>query len=75
MMMMLQICMVLVLLLISCFVFNVLVFFVIVNDVECVYEYVFYEGDIVFGNFVVVDYDIFWSFDYFGIDFIVCFCF
>ncbi|KAL6971662.1 hypothetical protein U1Q18_031341 [Sarracenia purpurea var. burkii] len=44
---------------------------VIVNEVECVYEYVIYEGDIVSGNFVVVDHDIFWSSDHPGIDFIV----
>ncbi|XP_058069778.1 transmembrane emp24 domain-containing protein p24beta3 [Magnolia sinica] len=39
-----------------------------VNDVECVYEYVLYEGDTVSGNFVVVDHDIFWSSDHPGID-------
>ncbi|XP_010279262.1 PREDICTED: transmembrane emp24 domain-containing protein p24beta3 [Nelumbo nucifera] len=39
-----------------------------VNDVECVYEYVLYEGDSVSGNFVVVDHDIFWSSDHPGID-------
>ncbi|KAK9073890.1 hypothetical protein SSX86_006484 [Deinandra increscens subsp. villosa] len=44
---------------------------VTVNDVECVYEYVLYEGDTVSGNFVVVDHDIFWSSDHPGIDFIV----
>lgn len=32
---------------------------VTVNEVECLYEYVFYEGDTVSGNFVVVDHDIF----------------
>ncbi|PSR92762.1 Transmembrane emp24 domain-containing protein [Actinidia chinensis var. chinensis] len=42
---------------------------VTVNDVECVYEYVIYEGDSVSGNFVVVDHDIFWSSDHPGIDF------
>ncbi|KAM7485290.1 hypothetical protein LguiA_001299 [Lonicera macranthoides] len=42
-----------------------------VNDVECVYEYVLYEGDTVSGNFVVVDHEIFWSSDHPGIDFIV----
>ncbi|CAN0887125.1 Transmembrane emp24 domain-containing protein p24beta3 [Linum grandiflorum] len=40
-----------------------------VNDVECVFEYVFYEGDSVSGNFVAVDHDIFWSTDHPGIDF------
>ncbi|CAK9171186.1 unnamed protein product [Ilex paraguariensis] len=44
---------------------------VTVNDVECVYEYVLYEGDNVSGNFVVVDHDIFWNSDHPGIDFIV----
>ncbi|GKV19674.1 hypothetical protein SLEP1_g29900 [Rubroshorea leprosula] len=44
---------------------------VTVNNVECVYEYVLYEGDNVSGNFVVVDHDIFWSSDHPGIDFIV----
>lgn len=44
---------------------------VTVNDVECVYEYVLYEGDTVSGNFVVVDNDIFWGNDHPGIDFIV----
>jgi len=44
---------------------------VTVNDVECVYEYVLYEGDTVSGNFVVVDHDIFWNSDHPGIDFTV----
>lgn len=44
---------------------------VTVNEVECVYEYVLYEGDTISGNFVVVDHDIFWSSDHPGIDFIV----
>ncbi|KAK3040523.1 hypothetical protein RJ639_028969 [Escallonia herrerae] len=44
---------------------------VTVNDVECVYEYVLYEGDNITGNFVVVDHDIFWSNDHPGIDFTV----
>ncbi|KAK9664305.1 hypothetical protein RND81_14G032300 [Saponaria officinalis] len=42
---------------------------VTVNDIECVYEYVLYEGDTVSGNFVVVDHDIFWGSDHPGIDF------
>jgi len=42
---------------------------VTVNDIECVYEYVIYEGDTVSGNFVVVDHDIFWGSDHPGIDF------
>ena len=44
---------------------------VTVNDVECVSEYVIYEGDTVSGNFVVVDHDIFWNSDHPGIDFTV----
>lgn len=44
---------------------------VTVNDLECVYEYVLYEGDTVSGNFVVVDHDIFWGSDHPGIDFTV----
>jgi len=44
---------------------------VTVNDVECVSEYVLYEGDMVSGNFVVVDHDIFWTSDHPGIDFTV----
>lgn len=44
---------------------------VTVSDVECVYEYVLYEGDTVSGNFVVVDHDIFWNSDHPGIDFTV----
>lgn len=42
-----------------------------VNDEECVYEYVLYEGDSVSGNFVVVDHDIFWGSDHPGMDFTV----
>lgn len=59
------------LLLFSTFAGNVSALSVTVNDVECVYEYVLYEGDTVSGNFVVVDHDIFWSSDHPGIDFIV----
>ncbi|KAK9930927.1 hypothetical protein M0R45_018229 [Rubus argutus] len=44
---------------------------VTVNDIECVYEYVIYEGDTVSGNFVVVDHDIFWATDHPGLDLIV----
>lgn len=44
---------------------------VTVNEIECVYEYVLYEGDTVSGNFVVVDHDIFWGADHPGIDFTV----
>jgi len=42
-----------------------------VNDQECLYENVEYEGDNVSGNFVVVDHEIFWSSDHPGIDFTV----
>lgn len=44
---------------------------VTVHEMECIYEYVLYEGDTVSGNFVVVDHDIFWSSDHPGIDFTV----
>ncbi|KAJ0974073.1 hypothetical protein J5N97_016038 [Dioscorea zingiberensis] len=44
---------------------------VTVNDVECVYEYVLYEGDRISGSFVVVDHEIFWGTDHPGIDFTV----
>ncbi|KAF6141179.1 hypothetical protein GIB67_018269 [Kingdonia uniflora] len=63
-----KICVILGFLLLS-FVSNVSSLSVTVNDVECVYEYVMYEGDSVSGNFVVVDHDIFWSSDHPGIDF------
>ncbi|XP_074307217.1 transmembrane emp24 domain-containing protein p24beta3-like [Silene latifolia] len=55
--------------LLSCFVSKLTALSVTVNDLECVYEYVLYEGDTVSGNFVVVDHDIFWSSDHPGIDF------
>lgn len=42
---------------------------VTVNDRECIYEYVLYDGDLVSGNFVVVDHDIFWSSDHPGMNF------
>lgn len=58
------------LLLLSC-ISNVSCLSVTVNTVECVYEYVLYEGDTISGNFVVVDHDIFWSSDHPGIDFVV----
>ncbi|GAB4851030.1 hypothetical protein Ancab_030328 [Ancistrocladus abbreviatus] len=66
----LQICMLLGLLLLS-YVHGIAALSVTVNDVECVYEYVLYEGDTISGNFVVVDHDIFWSSDHPGIDFTV----
>ncbi|RDX78906.1 Transmembrane emp24 domain-containing protein p24beta3, partial [Mucuna pruriens] len=40
-------------------------------DVECVSEHVIHDGDTISGNFVVIDYDIFWSSDHPGIDFTV----
>ncbi|XP_057783349.1 transmembrane emp24 domain-containing protein p24beta3-like [Salvia miltiorrhiza] len=43
----------------------------IVSDVECVYEYVFYKDDTVSGNFVVIDHDAAWSSGRAGIDFTV----
>lgn len=56
------------LLLLTSFVGRIASLSVTVNDVECVYEYVLYENDIVSGNFVVVDHDIFWNSDHPGID-------
>ncbi|XP_074307206.1 transmembrane emp24 domain-containing protein p24beta3-like [Silene latifolia] len=55
--------------LLSCYVSKLAALSVTVNDLECVYEYVLYEGDTVSGNFVVVDHDIFWGSDHPGIDF------
>ncbi|KAH9618015.1 hypothetical protein KSS87_003237 [Heliosperma pusillum] len=55
--------------LLSCYVSKLTALSVTVNDLECVYEYVIYEGDTVSGNFVVVDHDIFWGSDHPGIDF------
>ena len=60
-----------ILLLLTTFVERIASLSVTVNDVECVYEYVLYDGDTVSGNFVVVDHDIFWSSDHPGIDFTV----
>ncbi|CAO2821514.1 unnamed protein product [Amaranthus hypochondriacus] len=58
-------------LLLSCYVSNLSALSITVNDMECVYEYVLYEGDTISGNFVVVDHEIFWSSDHPGIDFTV----
>lgn len=58
-------------LLLTSFVERIASLSVTVNDVECVYEYVLYDGDTVSGNFVVVDHDIFWNSDHPGIDFTV----
>ncbi|XP_020586010.1 transmembrane emp24 domain-containing protein p24beta3-like [Phalaenopsis equestris] len=41
---------------------------VTVTDTECVYDFVQFDGDIVSGNFVVVDHDIFWGSDHPGLD-------
>lgn len=38
---------------------------------ECVYEEVEYDGDLVFGSFVVIDYGFVWS-DELGVEFVVC---
>ncbi|XP_042061034.1 transmembrane emp24 domain-containing protein p24beta3-like [Salvia splendens] len=43
----------------------------IVTDVECVYEYVYYKDDTVSGNFVVVDHDASWRSSNPGVDFTV----
>ena len=42
-----------------------------VVEVECVSELVLHEGDIISGNFVVVDHEIFWNSEHPGIDFSV----
>ncbi|XP_020579855.1 transmembrane emp24 domain-containing protein p24beta3-like [Phalaenopsis equestris] len=44
---------------------------VTVHDVECVYEFVQFEGDTVSGNFVAIDHDVFWGSDHPGVDLIV----
>lgn len=44
---------------------------VTVNDAECVYEFIFFAGDTVSSNFVVVDHHVFWNSDHPGIDLIV----
>ncbi|KAG9131907.1 hypothetical protein Leryth_022578 [Lithospermum erythrorhizon] len=44
---------------------------IIVNEDECVSEYVLYEEDTIQGHFVVVDHDIFWGSDHPGLDFSV----
>eukprot|EP00250_Pteridium_aquilinum_P024785 c29596_g1_i1 orf=136-789(-) len=42
-----------------------------VQNTDCVYENVEYEGDLVTGNYVVIDHEYFWSEDHPGIDFSV----
>ncbi|KAL7250432.1 hypothetical protein ACSBR1_012443 [Camellia fascicularis] len=44
---------------------------VTVNDAECVYEFIFFAGNTVSSNFVVVDHHVFWNSDHPGIDLIV----
>ncbi|KAJ7541715.1 hypothetical protein O6H91_10G072600 [Diphasiastrum complanatum] len=44
---------------------------VTVYNTECVYEHVDYDDDMVTGNFVVMDHEIFWGADHPGIDFTV----
>ncbi|KAE9611269.1 hypothetical protein Lalb_Chr06g0160751 [Lupinus albus] len=58
-------------LMLSCFIGRIESLSVTLNDVECVFEYVFSENDTISGNFVVVDSAIFWSSDHPGIDFTV----
>lgn len=41
------------------------------KDVECLYENVSYTGHIVFGNFVIMDHNIFWHSNHPQIDFTV----
>ncbi|KAL8128897.1 hypothetical protein V2J09_018052 [Rumex salicifolius] len=54
-----------------CSIRDTLALSITVSEVECVYEYVLYEGDTISGNFVVVDHDVFWGSDHPGIDFTV----
>ena len=42
-----------------------------VQNTECVWEDVEYDGDIVSGNFVVLDHDVFWGSDHPGIELLV----
>ncbi|KAL7250430.1 hypothetical protein ACSBR1_012441 [Camellia fascicularis] len=44
---------------------------VTVNDAECVYEFIFFAGNTVSSNFVVVDHHVFWNSNHPGIDLIV----
>lgn len=44
-----------------------------VQATECVWEEVEYDGDIITGNFVVVDHEIFWGSDHPGIELVVRF--
>ncbi|XP_052191293.1 transmembrane emp24 domain-containing protein p24beta3 [Diospyros lotus] len=58
-------------LLLLSFIGNLSALSVTVNEIECVYEYVLYDGDTVSGNFVVENHEIFWGSDHPGIDFTV----
>ncbi|KAG0561880.1 hypothetical protein KC19_9G100200 [Ceratodon purpureus] len=42
-----------------------------VQNTECVWEDVEYDGDVVSGNFVVLDHEVFWGSDHPGIELIV----
>ena len=42
-----------------------------VQNTECVWEDVEYDGDIITGNFVVLDHEIFWGADHPGIELVV----
>jgi len=42
-----------------------------VQNTECVWEDVEYDNDIVSGNFVVLDQDVFWGSDHPGIELLV----
>lgn len=42
-----------------------------VQDTECVWEDVEYDNDVISGNFVVLDHEVFWGSDHPGIDLIV----
>lgn len=44
---------------------------IVVDEEECIYEYVVHDGDTVSGNFVAVDHRLFWSSDHPGMDFTV----
>ncbi|XP_022728094.1 transmembrane emp24 domain-containing protein p24beta3-like [Durio zibethinus] len=57
--------------LLICFVHHVFSLSITVVEVECVSELVLYDGDIISGNFVVVDHEIFWNSEHPGIDFSV----
>lgn len=43
-----------------------------VHNTECVWEDVEFDGDVVSGNFVVLDQEVFWGSEHPGIELIVC---